>query len=62
MKTIESSINVPADEAALQSEIQRYLNEIERSHERMQHTHQEIQRSKARTRAMLKELAELRIA
>ena len=57
------NLEVSADEAAqIQAEIQHYLNEIDRSQERMKQKHEEIERSKNRTRAMLAELAELKIA
>ncbi len=66
MDTTDKSIQLEAsaaDEATqIQAQIQHYLNEIDRSHERMQQRHEEIERSKSRTRAMLAEMAELKIA
>lgn len=66
MATINKSIpfeESTADEASLiQDQIQHYLNEIDLSHERMQRQHEKIEQSKTRTRTILAELAELRIA
>ena len=48
--------DMPSEEAEIQAAIEKMLAEVEHNREKMQHDQEEIDRLKARTRAMLSQL------
>ncbi len=55
-KGLTADVTSSENEAEIKAAIQQFLAEIERNHEKMQRDQEDIDRLKARTRAMLAQL------